>query len=45
LFWVPRYDHRRDQKGPLPIDKALDYAGQILEALDAAHKKASLIGI
>jgi len=26
-------------KGPLPIDKALDYAGQILDALDAAHQK------
>src|SRR5258708_7882604 len=26
-------------KGPLPLDKALEYAGQILEALDAAHRK------
>ena len=26
-------------KGPLPIDKAIEYAGQILDALDAAHKK------
>ena len=26
-------------KGPLPLDKAVEYAGQILEALDAAHKK------
>src|SRR5437016_3133547 len=26
-------------KGPLPVDKAIEYAGQILEALDAAHKK------
>src|SRR6202162_3551085 len=26
-------------KGPLPLEKAVEYAGQILEALDAAHKK------
>ena len=26
-------------KGPLPFDKAIEYAGQILDALDAAHKK------
>jgi eukaryotic-like serine/threonine-protein kinase len=26
-------------KGPLPIEKAIEYAGQILEALDAAHRK------
>ena len=26
-------------KGPMPIDKAVEYAGQILEALDAAHRK------
>jgi len=26
-------------KGPLPLDKAIDYAGQILDALDAAHTK------
>src|SRR5438309_11708645 len=26
-------------KGPLPIAKAVEYAGQILEALDAAHRK------
>jgi Tol biopolymer transport system component len=25
--------------GPLPVDQAIDYAGQILDALDAAHKK------
>jgi predicted Ser/Thr protein kinase len=25
--------------GPMPIDKAVEYAGQILEALDAAHRK------
>src|SRR5260370_37375727 len=26
-------------KGPLSIDKAVEYAGQILEALEAAHRK------
>src|SRR6202165_2157164 len=26
-------------KGPLPLEKAVEYAGQILEALDAAHRK------
>src|SRR6202171_2181431 len=27
-------------KGPLPLERAVEYAGQILDALDAAHKKA-----
>ena len=26
-------------KGPLPLEKATEYAGQILDALDAAHQK------
>src|SRR5229473_1855096 len=26
-------------KGPLPVEKAAEYAGQILDALDAAHRK------
>jgi serine/threonine protein kinase len=26
-------------KGPLPIKTALEYANQILDALDAAHRK------
>jgi serine/threonine protein kinase len=25
--------------GPLPLEKAVEYAGQILDALDAAHQK------
>ena len=27
-------------KGPLPLAKAVDYAGEILDALDAAHRKS-----
>src|SRR2546426_6056995 len=26
-------------QGPLPVEKAVEYAGQILDALDAAHRK------
>src|SRR5438094_4568464 len=26
-------------KGPMPIEKAVEYAGQMLDALDAAHRK------
>src|SRR5262245_26896773 len=26
-------------RGPLPLGKAVEYAGQILDALDAAHRK------
>src|ERR1035438_6979846 len=26
-------------KGPLPIEKTVEYAGQILDALDAAHQR------
>src|SRR5271155_4823458 len=26
-------------KGPLPVEKAVDYAAQVLDALDAAHQK------
>src|ERR1700736_1940949 len=26
-------------KGPLPVEKAAEYAGQILDALDTAHRK------
>ena len=27
-------------KGPLPVEKAVEYAGQILDALDAAHRQS-----
>src|ERR1700737_1666139 len=27
-------------KGPLPLEKAVEYGGQILDALEAAHQKA-----
>jgi len=30
----------KEQPGPLPREKAVEYAGQILDALDAAHRKA-----
>jgi serine/threonine protein kinase len=29
----------RPLKGPLPVKQAIEYAGQILDALDAAHRK------
>ena len=29
----------RSARRPLPLDKAVEYAGQILDALDAAHRK------
>ena len=29
----------KEKPGPLPVEKALEYAGQILGALDAAHRK------
>jgi len=30
-------------KGPLPVEKAFEYAGQIIDALDAAHKKGIVL--
>src|SRR5712691_8153290 len=29
----------KEKPGPLPVEKAVEYAGQILSALDAAHRK------
>jgi serine/threonine protein kinase len=29
----------QEKPGPLPVQKAVEYAGQILDALDAAHRK------
>jgi eukaryotic-like serine/threonine-protein kinase len=38
-FLVMEFIEGAPLKGPLPIEKAVEYAGQILEALDAAHRK------
>src|SRR6516165_1436262 len=38
-YLVMEYIDGAPLKGPLPLDQALKYAGQICEALDAAHKK------
>jgi len=38
-YLVMEYIEGTPLKGPLPLPKALDYAGQILDALDAAHGK------
>ena len=38
-YLVMEYVEGTPLKGPLPLDKAVEYAGQILEALDAAHRK------
>src|SRR6266851_2391099 len=38
-YLVMEYVEGVPLKGPLPIDKAVEYAGQILDALDAAHRK------
>ena len=38
-YLVMEYLEGTPLKGPLPIEKAIEYAGQILEALDAAHRK------
>src|SRR6266704_7028800 len=38
-YLVMEYIEGAPLKGPLPIEKAVEYAGQILEALDAAHRK------
>jgi predicted Ser/Thr protein kinase len=38
-YLVMEYIEGAALKGPIPIGKAVEYAGQILEALDAAHRK------
>src|SRR5260370_20577039 len=38
-YLVMEYVEGAPPKGPLPLEKAVEYAGQILEALDAAHRK------
>src|SRR6202166_2314167 len=38
-YLVMEFVEGRPLKGPLPLDQALKYACQILDALDAAHKK------
>ncbi len=39
-YLVLEYVEGSPLKGPLPVAKAVEYAGQILSALDAAHRKA-----
>jgi len=38
-YLVMEYVEGAPLKGPLPLDKAVECAGQILDALDAAHQK------
>jgi Tol biopolymer transport system component len=38
-YLVMEYIEGTPLKGPLPVGKAVEYAGQILDALDAAHRK------
>jgi len=38
-YLVMEYIEGAPLKGPLPVGKAVEYAGQILDALDAAHRK------
>src|SRR4029077_20163660 len=38
-FLVMEYVEGIPLEGPLPLATAVDYAGQILDALDAAHRK------
>jgi serine/threonine protein kinase len=39
-YLVMEYVEGTPLKGPLPLEKAVEYAGQILDALDAAHQKS-----
>src|SRR5262245_20399748 len=38
-YLVMEYIEGTPLRGPLPVARAVEYAGQILEALDAAHRK------
>src|SRR6266853_1568953 len=38
-YLVMEYVDGAPLKGPLPLERAVEYAAQILDALDAAHKK------
>src|ERR1041384_2142722 len=38
-FLAMEYVEGHPLAGPLPLDKAIDYARQILDALEAAHRK------
>src|SRR6266852_4340018 len=38
-YLVMEYIEGESPKGPLPLDKALEYSAQIADALDAAHTK------
>jgi eukaryotic-like serine/threonine-protein kinase len=38
-YLVMEYVEGTPLRGPLPVEKALEYAGQILDALEAAHRK------
>src|SRR5271155_5131925 len=38
-YLVMEFVEGAELKGPLPLEKAVEYAGQILDALDAAHQK------
>src|SRR6202521_13873 len=38
-YLVMEYVEGEPLRGPLPLERAVEYAGQILDALDAAHKK------
>jgi Tol biopolymer transport system component/predicted Ser/Thr protein kinase len=39
-YLVMEYIEGTPLKGPLPVEKAVEYSGQILDALDAAHRKS-----
>jgi Tol biopolymer transport system component len=38
-YLVMEYIEGSPLRGPLPLEKAIEYSGQILDALDAAHRK------